>query len=605
MKNKKTPLFIGICIIAGISIGIPFLLGSDSFTTSLTVPSFIESDFLDRDGTFELSWTTISNAESYELYRSTELFEDVESNVEVVLIFDGSENSTSENTLSVGEYCYRVRAKRGDIYSDLSNAIYINVSYPSEVPTLSIEEDVAEGGFFSITWSSVLHATEYILYRSDQNDIPIETLDPIYSGSLNEYTEQSLEPGTYFYCVVASNGEIETQVSNIDEIFVEPVYEETKLNRFPFSLDLLFLEDNPSAQASRLAGIASGQTHSGYPFIDPYPNYFHHDHYPATMKWYIYAQRYLPISLPVDCYLTVEGVFDNNNATINSSKILKNTGITLHLNYHQRIIFEHVGLNESLYNQWFQSEASTFMYRNHAEKNVFIPANTTFGFTHDVYALDFIFDDIKHMNYNGEVSYGLETMKNPLFAFSYEAQETILSHYALQYEQMVTSGKYIQSYLNRTYDINEANSLFGTWWYKDGPFTLNETHHEMGWYSFDGCIVNLLNINKTNNETFTSYSDGCIGVYADADYPASVNGYTRKGLRYMYYSEGDNKTQVIVQSEPFPSGSSPVFIRIELQEHSTSSLWDDELYIEYFTTLVDAQSGFTVDKFVYERLPEH
>lgn len=593
---------LGIIIVSGVIIGSLVIFSTTD--NAINAPNLKNIFSPDLDGEFEIEWSSVEGAEQYKLFRSSKFIDPKKSSFsekDLQKIYEGENSVFFESTLAPKTYYYVVCAISADgTKSDYSNCVEIEVSYPTDAAILNNVDTPNEGGNFTVSWSSINHASFYYLYRVPMGQTELNC--PIYEGICCYYEEKNLALGSYSYYVQGSNGVINSTTSNCISVHVLPKYEKVLLTEFPIPLNKFFKDDLPAQKTSKLSGIQAGQTEAWLPFIDPYPNYWHKDHYPGTLKWYMYADRYLPLSLSIDSYLVVDDIMDNINVTINGSTVMKNLCVSLYLNYYIRIGLDHMCLNESVYNQWLVAPEVGIFGADPPKKGLYLPADTNFGFTHDNYALDLIIYDSHNQTEFKDYPYELDQMKNPYFYFTEAMQNEIDAYYQDQLDAMHLSGEYIQGYLNHSYDIHDNATLSGTWWYKDGPFDLNETHHQMGWYSFDGCILNLLNINKTDPYTFHGYSGDPIGMYVDADYCANVEGYDRKGIRYMYHEEGNNKTQGILRAELFPGGGGDTWIRYRLIQ-GNQSITDDLLWIEYFDTLVGAQGGFTSNRFIYERMP--
>jgi hypothetical protein len=389
-----------------------------------------------------------------------------------------------------------------------------------------------------------------------------------------------------------------------------PPYVRQILNRFPVSLDRLFWMDNTTKRNMIVNSIKTGQTEDSAPFIVPYPNYFHAAHSPAAFKWYLYAFRPLAISFPIDSYFNLYQDRGNSTETINGTVIKVDLHVEFAVAYSISIILDHVCVNQSLFNAW-QAAPLSYVW-GFFGKFVHVPANATIGYTHNSTALDFYVSDTFVLNYGTATDYsGVLHEANPFFYFTQAVQDDIIAHYQTQYDAMKQSGLYVESGMNRTYDINEANSLFGTWFYHAGYFNLNSSHHTMGWYSFDGAILNILNVNKTSRDTFfkdkglgSNFNSSMIGVFYDAHYVA-VQNYGRHGGVYAYLKQGDLTQGIICFNSFFDTGSSSqMYIRYSLIP-SGSSMYGDLLRVDYFNSLSSAQAGFTANNLTYIRLYEH
>lgn len=393
-----------------------------------------------------------------------------------------------------------------------------------------------------------------------------------------------------------------------------PPYEQILLNRFPISLDELFLVNNHTAQQQKLYSIGNGSWWNANYFMVPYPFHFHLDHAPAAAKWYLYEDNHLDVSLPLDAYLEITDEDSSEIKIINGSEIQMNLGINMHISYYITIKLGHICVNKSIVDAYHSAGQVNVFGRK--LKAVYISGNTTFGFTsNETHALDFLIEDKHEPNYplksglSGIVDYN----KNPYFYFTESARQEIDSYYDIQYERMKLSGLYPEGDLNQTLDINEVSTLFGTWFYSEGPLTLNDTHHGDFWYRFDGSMLNMLDINNTNTQTF--YKDKnkndnftedpkMIGVYGDADY-VDVDNYDLIGVRYMYLINGSMNEGVINLTELADNiRTGEIYMKFRLLS-SPDSIYEDVLWLEYFNNISEANGDFTANKYVYKRFYEY
>jgi len=390
-----------------------------------------------------------------------------------------------------------------------------------------------------------------------------------------------------------------------------PPYEMVRLTRFPIALDFLFRTADPAAHAAILNGIRSGRPEASMLFLVPYPNYHHHGHFPATLKWYLYTGGHTPISFSLPSFLEVRDDSGKPVKVINGTACLNDVTAILHLSSYIRVELGHCCISQSLVNQYHAAgDIDVFGQQRQA---VSLAADAVIGFTHLTSALDLIVVDDTHTNYAplSEPFY-VQTRANPYFYFSDAVQSQLRSHYQDQLEAMTQSGLYPESRLDRSYDINEAQSFFGAWFYKSGYLQLDANDHIYGWYSFDGCILNILNLAKTDRGTFWKNSNtggaisvDVIGVFCDAFYPGSVPDYDVIGGRYMVRSEGNNREGIVRLDNFFANDRpSPLYLKYQLVEGNAATIWDDQLHVDYYSSLTAARGAFTAKKMTYVRMYE-
>ena len=391
----------------------------------------------------------------------------------------------------------------------------------------------------------------------------------------------------------------------------KPPYEMVRLTQFPISLDFLFRTADPTGRNQMLNGIRGGRPEASMLFLVPYPNYHHRDHFPATLKWYLYCGGHTAISLPLPSFLEVRDDSGKPLKVINGVTCVNDVTATLHLNYHIRVELGHCCLAQSLVNQYHAAGNIDVFGRQ--RQAVPIAAHTVFGFSHLISALDLIVQDDSHRNFDpqGLDSY-MQNRANPYFYFNDAVQSQLRSYYQAQLDAMEDSGLYPESRLDRTYDINEAQSLFGTWFYKQGCLQLDGDDHPYGWYSFDGCILNILNLTKTDRNTFWKNSNNglaiasdVLGVFCDAFYPGSVTDYQVIGGRYMVRCDGNSREGIVRLDNFFANvRPSPLYLKYQFVEGNASTIWDDLLQVDYFSSLTAARGVFSSKKLTYIRMYE-
>lgn len=327
-----------------------------------------------------------------------------------------------------------------------------------------------------------------------------------------------------------------------------PPYQPVLLSRFPVSLDALFRTGDPVRQAQILEGIRTGRPEATMPFLVPYPNYNHSGHFPATMKWYLYTQAATPISLSAPGWLEVRGDEGAALQVLNGVPCLVDITATIHLSYYIRVELGHACIAKTLVDAYHAAGATEVF--GQLRQAVPVAADTALGSTLPIGALDFIIHDDSQRNFDPQGLYSyLQTWANPFFYFTPEVQEQLRTYCQPQLAAMAESGLYPESALDRTFAINESGSYFGTWFYRSGPLQPGPSDHPMGWYSFSGCIVNLLDVARTEPATFWKdantgqpFGPDMVGVFCDATFTGTMPGFTPPG-RPLPVPRGRGRTQ--------------------------------------------------------------
>ena len=92
-----------------------------------------------------------------------------------------------------------------------------------------------------------------------------------------------------------------------------------------------------------------------------------------------------------------------------------------------------------------------------------------------------------------------------------------------------------------------------------------------------------------------------IGVGGSIHDIATTPGYHAVGKGHILLVEGDNTSGIIELRKEYESSTLSHYGKFEIIANSTSTI-GDELQLEFFPTLIDAQSGFTVNVSTYERI---
>ena len=83
-----------------------------------------------------------------------------------------------------------------------------------------ITPNPSETGLISLSWTKIIGATKYYLFRQTSSFDNVSALTPIAEPTLNFYTDNITTNGTYFYRVIATNGTHNSSLSNIVKVTV-------------------------------------------------------------------------------------------------------------------------------------------------------------------------------------------------------------------------------------------------------------------------------------------------------------------------------------------------------------------------------------------------
>jgi V8-like Glu-specific endopeptidase len=137
--------------------------GAISICLALNPPSSISYPASDSDGSFTVSWSSVSGATSYTLQRATN-----SSFTSATTVYSGSSTSYNQTGLGNGTYYYRVRANSSCGSSGWRNggAISILVCPAPDTPASISYPSSDSDGSFTVSWPSVSGAASYTLQRA-------------------------------------------------------------------------------------------------------------------------------------------------------------------------------------------------------------------------------------------------------------------------------------------------------------------------------------------------------------------------------------------------------------------------------------------------------
>jgi hypothetical protein len=153
------------------------------------------------------------------------------------------------------------------------------------------------------------------------------------------------------------------------------------MDKFPIPLDYQFLTHNLTRQQEILNLTREGSTFGSFDLLFfPYPSYFHGYHYPATFKWGMPSLEYLPITIPVDCYMEVFIIEEGHTVEIDGTECMVNVRVHYHLSPYIIMEIGHMNPNMTLIDK-FNNEKKRLWGHHTNDYGIFIPAGTVVGFT--------------------------------------------------------------------------------------------------------------------------------------------------------------------------------------------------------------------------------
>ena len=178
---------------------------------------------VDQDGIITLNWNSDDNVLFYNIYRNTEPITNLNSRWLIKCMnFD---TSFIDIVRTNQIYYYVIVAVNGTGISNPSNCESVSVELiPPPNPVLeNIGIDPNDPSFINLTWSNILSATSYNIYRDIQ---PIDTpnlAQLVKSVSENSTTDVLPSTGTYYYVITAVNEAGESTPSNCISITLNTI----------------------------------------------------------------------------------------------------------------------------------------------------------------------------------------------------------------------------------------------------------------------------------------------------------------------------------------------------------------------------------------------
>lgn len=143
--------------------------------------------------TIKLTWSAVSGASGYQIYRSTSSTKGFKL---IKNLNRGSDSSYTNSSLYTGtKYYYKIRAYRGSAYSSYSSVAYATpkLSTPSKFKVKAGKRKA------SVSWKRVSGASGYVVYRSTKSKGRYKAVKTIKKSSTVKYTNSKLKKGKIYY----------------------------------------------------------------------------------------------------------------------------------------------------------------------------------------------------------------------------------------------------------------------------------------------------------------------------------------------------------------------------------------------------------------------
>jgi hypothetical protein len=158
---------------------------------------------------YTVNWSSVSDATGYTLQEDHDC-----SFSSSVVVYSGPGTSWQAASQPVGTYCYRVRSTIASASSEWSNVEWTVVTQPAPLsaPVLDEIDNPNGADSYTISWSSVSGATQYVLEEDDSDSF--SSPEEIYAGEETEKAVSGKDEGTYCYRVKATNAFTESPWSD-------------------------------------------------------------------------------------------------------------------------------------------------------------------------------------------------------------------------------------------------------------------------------------------------------------------------------------------------------------------------------------------------------
>ena len=179
------------------------------------IPSF------STNGSIKLNWTNVIGADFYFIYRDTSNITTVAGLTPIAKITKTNyiDNLTQNNT-----FYYVLIAGNVNSNSSQSNCENVTVEVILKLPEapflFEILPNISNTGIIELNWSYDMWVISYFVYRSTSKITSLDGLLPIATVFQNNFTDNIIINGTYFYVIVASNASGNSIISNCVNITV-------------------------------------------------------------------------------------------------------------------------------------------------------------------------------------------------------------------------------------------------------------------------------------------------------------------------------------------------------------------------------------------------
>ncbi|UCG68454.1 MAG: hypothetical protein JSV09_11650 [Thermoplasmata archaeon] len=172
-------------------------------------------------GIIFLNWSPVVGAEEYYIYRDTQNIVSV-AGLTPIGKTDSQDHTNFTDTVTKNREYYYFITPGNTFGNSTSNCQNVTVKIPLNKPYLQpISPSPDTDGIIELSWTSVQNAEYYYIFRHPLNISSISGLIPIGVSPTCNYTDTISIIGMYFYVIVASDGWVNSSISNCEKVSVE------------------------------------------------------------------------------------------------------------------------------------------------------------------------------------------------------------------------------------------------------------------------------------------------------------------------------------------------------------------------------------------------
>ncbi len=173
---------------------------------------------IDADGMINLNWNESIGGSEYEIYRATHNITTLDG---LTPINQTSDLNYTDIITANGVYFYVIVVKNAIGSSSISNCENVTVAIPLKAPDLDpIAPAVDSDGNITLNWDDVATSTLYYVYRNASHITALNGLTPIGTPTNSNYSDIITVNGIYFYVIVATDGSMNSSISNCENVTI-------------------------------------------------------------------------------------------------------------------------------------------------------------------------------------------------------------------------------------------------------------------------------------------------------------------------------------------------------------------------------------------------